>query len=95
MMSINGADANTIWNLNTDGIEQDLYMFSPQWKQISGNLKITDKALLAKIAEGGASMKKFLGLDSGGANDSGEEWGGESVGHEETEDERLDREERE
>ena len=40
-------------------------------------------------------MKKFLGLDSGGANDSGEEWGGESVGHEETEDERLDREERE
>lgn len=40
-------------------------------------------------------MKKFLGLDSGGANDSEEEWGGESVGHEETEDERLDREERE
>lgn len=30
-VSIGGKDANTIWNVHTDDIEQDLYMFSPPW----------------------------------------------------------------
>ena len=67
-------------------------MFSPQWNKMVLNQKTSDSVMLKTLVEGGNNLKKFLDYGTEGGN--AEEWGGE-VGHEETEDERLDREERE
>ena len=56
--------------------------------------RMKDDELLTALEEGGANLKKLLDVDTGSGRSSDEEWG-EPANEEETEDERIAREERE